>query len=132
MHFGQGRDAYGRFGTVPRPNASPSLSFSTQTLPLYQPGAPKKDFALAFEKVLLLKVTEEVWGDIFDTAISQAKKGDKDARKWLTDYFVGPPIQRASVDMQIRARTVVSEEIVTSRDFVDGVITSIMDVEEST
>ena len=140
LHPGQKRDAYGRFGMgstdgrsklVESITGTPLNGFIKQDMNLTkQGGTPRRDFAIAFEKVLLAKVTEEVWGKIFDKAIEQAKEGDKDARKWLTDYYVGPPIQRASVDMQVRARTVVSEEIVTSRDFIEGVASSVEDVDE--
>ena len=135
LHPGQTRDAYGRFGggsldKIQKPPQESSVYISGNNFS--QMGATQKSLAKAFETVLLAKVTEEVWGKIFDRAIEQAKEGDKDARKWLTDYYVGPPIQRASVDMQVRARTVVSEQIVTARDFIDGVIKSIEDVEENT
>ena len=57
-------------------------------------------------------LTPEAWAAIIERAIADAKEGDKDARKWLSDYAVGQPVQRQEVDLGTRMRTMISEEIV--------------------
>lgn len=39
-------------------------------------------------------VTLKDWEEITLTAIARAKAGDSTARKWLSDYLLGPPPQR--------------------------------------
>jgi hypothetical protein len=34
------------------------------------------------------------WSEIIERAILDAKRGDTAARKWLSDYLMGTPIQR--------------------------------------
>lgn len=62
------------------------------------PGKPKGRPPKVVEETYLQAFTEVVtlpeMRQIIRTALRQAKKGDKDARKWLTDYIVGPPVQR--------------------------------------
>jgi len=57
-------------------------------------------------------LTPEAWAAIIERAVADAKEGDKDARKWLSDYAVGQPVQRQEVDLGTRMRTMISEEIV--------------------
>ena len=57
-------------------------------------------------------LTPEAWAAIIERAVADAKEGDKDARKWLSDYAVGQPVQRQEVDLDTRMVTLVSEEIV--------------------
>jgi len=56
-------------------------------------------------------LTNEAWAAIIERAVADAKEGDKDARKWLSDYAVGQPVQRQEVDLDTRMRTMISEEI---------------------
>ena len=58
-------------------------------------------------------LTPVVWAAIIERAIAGAKEGDKDARKWLSDYSVGQPVQRQEVDLDTRVVTRVAEEIVS-------------------
>ena len=41
------------------------------------------------------------WEAIVRKAISQAKKGDVQARKWLSDYLVGSPDQNVNLRTDI-------------------------------
>jgi hypothetical protein len=50
-----------------------------------------------YSEILISAVTFEVWEQIVKKAAEQAKKGDQAARKWLSDYLVGPPVQRQEV-----------------------------------
>jgi hypothetical protein len=73
------RDDNGRFikGTVPNPK-----------------GRPPKEREERFHQVLLTSVSFEDWKRICLKARDQALKGDAVARKWLSDYLIGPPVQR--------------------------------------
>jgi len=42
-------------------------------------------------KSLQNTVSEEEWVQISRKAVEQAKEGDRYARKWLSDYLLGPP-----------------------------------------
>ena len=41
--------------------------------------------------------TFDDWKAIGEKAVDQARNGDKDARKWLADYLVGPATKRLDV-----------------------------------
>ena len=43
---------------------------------------------------MISRVTLKDWREVVDKALSQAKRGDSLARQWLTNYIVGPPVQR--------------------------------------
>lgn len=58
------------------------------------PGRPKKKREDRFMEITLSTVTFADWKDIVARAVSKAKTGDKDARKWLSDYLIGPPTQK--------------------------------------
>ena len=44
-------------------------------------------------------VTLADWEKITLTAVARAKSGDNQARKWLSEYLLGPPVQRLSADV---------------------------------
>ena len=73
------RDENGRFkkGTVPNPK-----------------GRPTKEREVRYRDILLSSVSFTDWQRIVEKARDQALKGDAVARKWLADYFIGPPQQR--------------------------------------
>ena len=52
-------------------------------------GRPSRQTEDDYLRILLGKVTPDVWGDIVDSAVRQAKQGDNAARNWLTKYLVG-------------------------------------------
>ena len=47
--------------------------------------------------MLLSALTLEDWEKIVIKAASQAKRGDATARRWLSDYIIGPPTQRQEI-----------------------------------
>lgn len=60
-------------------------------------GRPPKEREQRFYEITLAAVTFEDWKDIVAKAVSQAKKGDPTARKFLADYLIGPPVQRSEL-----------------------------------
>ena len=58
------------------------------------PGRPKKVREARYLEITLNTVTFEKWGEVVKKALEQALLGDKDARKWLSEYLVGVPVQR--------------------------------------
>jgi hypothetical protein len=61
------------------------------------PGRPKKEREQKFYDLTLSAVTFDDWKAIVRKAVDQAKRGDQQARKWLSDYLIGPPVQRQEV-----------------------------------
>lgn len=47
--------------------------------------------------ILMQTVTFDDWKEIVEKACEQAKSGDQIARKWLSDYLVGPPVERKEI-----------------------------------
>lgn len=72
------RDAKGRFGKD-NPGG-----------PGRVPLAKEEQYLKIFHKIVTPKEFEVVCA----TALRQAQKGDDRARKWITDYLLGAPIQR--------------------------------------
>ena len=58
------------------------------------PGRPPKVREERFYEITLSSVTFDDWKAIVRKAVSQAMKGDSTARKWLSDYLLGPPQQK--------------------------------------
>ena len=73
------RDANGRF--LPGNSGNPA-------------GRPKKDREIRFLEITLSTVRYEDWRKIVKKAVTQAQRGDNQARKFLADYLLGPPAQR--------------------------------------
>ena len=69
------RDARGRF--VKGNNANPS-------------GRPKQK--VDYLGLLQSALTPDRWLKIVGKATEQAERGNKDARKWLSDYAIGQPV----------------------------------------
>ena len=57
-------------------------------------GRPKKERELRFYEITLSAVTFDEWEKVVKKALEQAKRGDSQARKWLSDYLMGPPVQK--------------------------------------
>ncbi|MDD4465770.1 MAG: hypothetical protein PHY25_03735 [Dehalococcoidales bacterium] len=70
------RDEKGRF--IKGNNANPN-------------GRPPKAREQEFLNVTIAAVSCGDWIEIIQKAVSQAKKGDASARKFLADYLIGPP-----------------------------------------
>lgn len=60
-------------------------------------GRAKKVHEVKFLDLMRAEVKEEDWLTIIRTAIAFAKANDAIARKWLSDYLIGAPIQRQEV-----------------------------------
>jgi hypothetical protein len=61
------------------------------------PGRPKKAKEERYYAILITTCTDKDWKAIIERAISDAKKGDTSARKWLADYLIGPPVERKEI-----------------------------------
>ena len=57
-------------------------------------GRAKREVELDYVHVLYSTVTLSDWRAIIEKAKGQALKGDAQARKWLSDYIMGLPVQR--------------------------------------
>ena len=60
-------------------------------------GRLPKERETKFYELTLSTVTFADWKEIIEKAVSQAKKGDAVARKFLADYLIGPPVQRQEI-----------------------------------
>ena len=68
-------------------------------------GRSPKEREERYYEILLTAVTFEDWQAIVKRAADQARKGDAVARKWLSDYLVGPVQQK--VDLNASVETTV-------------------------
>ncbi len=59
-----------------------------------RPSRPKEE---KYYYILMTACTDKDWKSIVSKAVEQAKRGDAVARKWLTDYLIGPPIERREI-----------------------------------
>lgn len=50
-----------------------------------------------FVKRMASRVKASDWNEIIDQAVKLAKRGDAPARKWLSDYLMGTPVQRTEI-----------------------------------
>ena len=57
-------------------------------------GRPKKAREERYLEITRTACTFKDWRVIIAKAVEQAKEGDSQARKWLSDYLLGPPAQR--------------------------------------
>lgn len=55
-------------------------------------------------------VTYEDWVSIVTVAVSQAKKGEWRARKWLADYLLGTPIHRVAAEVDLSSKRAYSDD----------------------
>ena len=60
------------------------------------PGRPPKEREQKYYEYAMNTVTYKEWQDIIKKAVSDAKRGDSSARKWLSDYLA-PQSQRHEV-----------------------------------
>jgi hypothetical protein len=61
-------------------------------------GRPKKAREERFLEITLSAVSFADWKEIIQKAVVQAKRGDSTARKWLSDYLIGHPIQKHELE----------------------------------
>lgn len=65
------------------------------------PGRPKREKEAQYLQMLTDTVTPEKWQAIVNKAYEQAAEGDQAARRWLSDYLLGPPQQDFVGDVRI-------------------------------
>jgi hypothetical protein len=90
------------------------------------PGRPKKEREDKFHEITLTTVTFEDWKAVVRKAVDQAKRGDQQARKWLSDYLIGPPVQRQEVT-GADGGPVQTEDVTMDNDERADRITAILD-----
>jgi len=76
------------------------------------PGRPRKEREERFYEVAITAVTFQDWKEIIQKAVSQAKRGDTAARKFLADYLMGTPIQKTELTGADGESIAISEVIV--------------------
>lgn len=57
-------------------------------------GRSPREVEEEYRQILVTSVTKEDWAMIVKRAVSDAKKGDTAARKFIADYLIGLPVQR--------------------------------------
>ena len=60
-------------------------------------GRPKRTTEAEYLLVLRNHVSIDDWKAIIDRAVMDAKRGDTAARKWISDYLIGPPVERKEI-----------------------------------
>ena len=58
------------------------------------PGRPRRRTEDQYLAATIGAVSLKDWREIVATAVAKAKRGDSRARQWLSDYVMGPPVQR--------------------------------------
>lgn len=58
------------------------------------PGRPKREVEREYLDAMMGVVSIADWRAITKKAVQQALRGDSVARKWLSDYLMGTPVQR--------------------------------------
>jgi len=56
-------------------------------------------------------VTPEKWTRIITKAVQQAIGGDRHARKWISDYLMGPPVQRVEAEVEVKTKQSFTDEM---------------------
>lgn len=80
------------------------------------PGRKSKAREEKYYQIAMSAVSYKDWREIVRKAAEQAKRGNKDARKWLSDYLMGPPQQRVDLTsgdepLQNIIRVVVHDDV---------------------
>lgn len=60
-------------------------------------GRPKKEREVRFMEITLAACSFEDWKKIVKKAVEQSLDGEHQARKWLSGYLLGLPLQRLDV-----------------------------------
>ena len=68
--------------------------FSERPAAINKAGRPKRRTEDEYLDAMISRVTLKDWREVVDKALTQAKRGDSLARQWLTNYIVGPPVQK--------------------------------------
>ena len=62
------------------------------------PGRQKRKTEDKYLRALQKCVKAKEWKAICERAVQDAKRGDRTARQWLSDYLLGKPVQELKVD----------------------------------
>ena len=73
-------------------------------------GRPPRNREERFLEITLSKVTYRDWAEIVEKAVTQAKRGDATARKFLADYLLGPPTQKHDVSSDNTLRVIYIDD----------------------
>ena len=92
------------------------------------PGRPKKTREERYLEITLSAVTFEDWKVVVKKAAEQAMRGDTQARKWLSDYLIGPPTQKTEITGANGGAILVNEMAMQKR--VQDILTRYGDDEE--
>lgn len=65
------------------------------------PGRPAREREDRYYEITMTACTYKDWQTIVSKAVSQARRGDSVARKWLSDFLVGVPEQPVRGSLQI-------------------------------
>lgn len=60
-------------------------------------GRPKRDVEKAYYDATVGKVSLVEWQAVVDRALVDAKGGNAEARRWLSEYLMGKPVQRTEL-----------------------------------
>lgn len=77
------------------------------------PGRPRKPIEEKYLRKLSTAVTLRDWADIIERAIYDAKRGDTAARKWLSDYLMGTPMQRIEQSTHVTGDIIIDWSEIT-------------------
>jgi len=61
-------------------------------------GRPPREREVRYMEIALSAVSFAKWREIVKRAAEDAAAGDGQARRWLSDYLMGPPTQRTEFD----------------------------------
>lgn len=64
------------------------------------PGRPRRADEERYLKALGATVSMSDWREICETAVVQAKRGDRYARQFLAEYLIGKPTQYVQADVE--------------------------------
>lgn len=60
-------------------------------------GRPAKERSGRYYEIMMTACSYEDWRKIVKKAAQQAGRGDANARKFLADYLIGPPVKRTEL-----------------------------------
>jgi hypothetical protein len=61
------------------------------------PGRKPRQTEQRYFELLRDSVSETDWKEIITKAVTDAKRGDSVARKFLADYIIGPPVEKKEI-----------------------------------
>ena len=92
------------------------------------PGRPPKRREERFLEITLSTCTFKDWRDIVKKAVDQARRGNPAARKWLSDYLIGPATNR--LDLTTMGESLKNDGILTDQQRI-ALLLALIDGAES-